>query len=176
MKPRYLLPLVAALFCTPVLADDFAYAFEGDATKRERLKSLQGSETPPELQVSGWQNGDAVTLEDLKGKIVVLDFWATWCGPCIMSIPHNNEIAEKYKDDVVFIGVCHTRGSENMADVAKEKDIRYPIAIDKDQATINAYGVNSYPDYYVIDQTGRLVVADCLSGELERVLDQLLSK
>ena len=51
----------------------------------------------------------------MRGKVVILQFWSTWCGPCINSIPKNNELLAKFKgEDVVFVGVCNTLGSENM--------------------------------------------------------------
>ena len=51
----------------------------------------------PKLELSNWI-GKEVKPEDMKGRIIVIDYWATWCGPCIASIPHNNEVAKKYKD------------------------------------------------------------------------------
>jgi thiol-disulfide isomerase/thioredoxin len=131
----------------------------------------------PALQVTGWLNGKPVTLASLKGKIVVLDFWATWCGPCIASIPHNNELAAKYKDQgVVFIGVCHPRGVEKMAETVRQHGLKYPTAKDPRGATIKAYGVNSYPDYYIIDQKGILRVADCQNDKVEEVIGKLLAE
>ncbi|MEM1221702.1 MAG: TlpA disulfide reductase family protein, partial [Verrucomicrobiota bacterium] len=75
---------------------DLSYSFEGGEEKRERLVGLQG-EQAPEIMLHGWENSPELTLADLKGKIVVLDFWATWCSPCISSIPKNNKIADKFK-------------------------------------------------------------------------------
>ena len=117
---------------------------------------------------------EALTLEKLKGKIVILDFWATWCGPCIRSIPKNNKLVEKYGDKVVMIGICHPRGSEKMAAVVKKHGIKYPVAMDPDEGTDKAYVVNGYPDYYVIDQNGKLVVADCANDQVEAVIEKLL--
>lgn len=157
-------------------AADFSDAFEGKAGDRARLEKLQGSVQPPALVLKDWQNSSVLTLAELKGKIVVLDFWATWCGPCIKSIPHTNELAAKYKDSVVFIGICHPKGADKMKGVVETHGIKYPVAIDPAGATIAAYAVNSYPDYYIIDQTGTLVVADCANGEVEAVIEKLLKK
>lgn len=148
---------------------------EGDAARRAELAQLEGHPAP-ELQVTGWLNGSAVKLADLKGKIVVLDFWATWCGPCIKSIPHNNELAEKFKGKVVFIGVCHPRGGEKMTETVKAKGLKYLTAWDSAGATIKAYNVDSYPDYYVIDGKGVLRLADCSNSKVEEVIEKLLKE
>lgn len=157
-------------------AQDLSKTLEGDEKLRSRLSELQGSKTPPALKVSDWENSQALSLDKLKGKIVVLDFWATWCGPCIASIPHNNEIAEKYKNDVVFIGICHPEGADKMKDTIQKHSIKYPVAVDANKETISAYKVNGYPDYYIFDKEGTLVAADCSNGKVTEVLDALLKK
>lgn len=157
-------------------AEDLSFAYEGDAAKRSRLASIQGAKQPPAWHLEAWMNSEALTLERLEGKIVVLDFWATWCGPCLRAIPHANAIHQKYGEEVVFIGVCHPRGSEEMKATVEEKGIQYPVAIDPDGKTIKAYGVNGYPDYYIIDRDGTLVVADCANSQVEKVIERLLAK
>ena len=57
----------------------------------------------PDMYVSQWLNG----APNAQGKVVVVDFWATWCGPCIASIPHTNDLAEKFRDDVVIVGITN---------------------------------------------------------------------
>ena len=141
---------------------------------REALNAMQGKPAPA-LQLNGWLNTKDLDLEKLKGKIVVLDFWATWCGPCIAAIPHTNEMMQKYADKgVVIIGVCHQRGAEKMAATAKEKGIKYPIAVD--QGTNAAYKANSFPDYYIIDRKGILRWADIVNRDVEKAIEHLLAE
>ena len=148
-------------------------ALEGSKV-REALNAMQGKPAPA-LQLDGWMNSKALDLKKLKGKIVVLDFWATWCGPCIASIPHTNEMMKKYADKgVVFIGVCAQRGAEKMEATAEEKGIKYPIAVDK--GTNETYKANSYPDYYIIDRKGNLRWADIVNRDVEKAIEHLLAE
>ena len=112
---NHLFPLAAslAIFLTTSGLRAAAPTLEGSRV-REQLNEMQG-QPAPKLALKGWINAEPMTLKKLKGKIVVLDFWATWCGPCLASIPHTNELMEKYADKgVVIIGVCAKRGAEKL--------------------------------------------------------------
>ena len=172
---NHLLPLVAslAIFLTTSSLRAAAPTLEGSRV-REQLNEMQG-QPAPKLALKGWINAEPMTLKKLKGKIVVLDFWATWCGPCLASIPHTNELMEKYsKQGVVIIGVCAKRGAEKMADTVKQRGIKYPVA--EDTGTIASYKANSYPDYYIIDRNGALRWADIANRDVEKAIKILLEE
>jgi len=156
---------------------------EGDGRRRGQVAKFDQCPEAPELAfVTQWTNtaatmGSAATLKELRGKVVVLDFWATWCGPCIASIPKANELARKYADQgLVIIGVCRPDGGEKMLDLVRGKGIEYPVCIDSKGEVNAAYAVDSFPDYYLIDRNGRLRGADVASASLEDAIKLLLAE
>lgn len=147
---------------------------EGDTTK----DALEGK-APPELKVKDWANtgGKDLKLADLKGKVVILDFWGTWCGPCRAAMPHMKELYARHKDKgLVVIGVHTTNGSEEMAKYVQDEALPWPTAIDVEKGTVTAFKVDSYPDYYIIDKAGNLRVADLANAEVDRVVEALLKE
>lgn len=114
------------------------------------------------LALEAFVKGDPITLAEGKGeKIYVVEFWATWCGPCRTSIPHLTEMQKKYADDVVFIGVSDETVEAVepfVADMGDKMD--YRVAIDKDRATsmayMGAYGQSGIPTAFIVDKKGRV--------------------
>jgi len=172
-----LVSCIVALSTFSLSAGDLSEFAEGSPSQRQRLAELEkNAANPPALHLKDWINSGPLTLADLKGKIVVLDFWATWCGPCIASIPHSNAMMKKFGDKVVIIGVCHPQGAERMAKTVESKGIKYPVAVDAGGKTGKAYKVNGYPDYYIFDAKGVLRVADCANAKVEAAIEALLAE
>ena len=149
---------------------------EGDADSRARFKAIQDKPARA-LEVQNWINSDALTLASLKGKVVLIDFWGTWCPPCLAQIPRNNQLHEKYKEKgLAIVGVCHTDGAETMGDIVKEKGIKYPVAADIDLKTSRAYLAGEYPQYYLIDRGGNLRICSINEESLEDAVKALLQE
>ena len=144
--------------------------------QRATVTGLHGKPAP-KLELTQWLNTKGGKAPDTKGKIVVLDFWATWCGPCIASIPKTNKLRKKYADKgVVIIGVCASRGGEKMKQTAEQHGIEYPVALDADGKVVGAYAVNSYPDYYIIGSDGKLRWGDIANADVEKAIEHLLAE
>ena len=174
---RWIVPTIAfaLLMVAPAgWGDDF----KREPAGREAKDKLEGK-APPGLVVASWVNAPDKEgkLEDLKGKVVLLDFWGTWCGPCVAAMPHLKELHKKYKDQgLVIIGVHTTNGGEKMAEFVKKESIPWAVALDVDDKTVKAFAVDSYPDYYLIDRSGKLRVADLANDEVDRVVEVLLKE
>jgi thiol-disulfide isomerase/thioredoxin/flavodoxin len=94
------------------------------------------------------------TIASLKGRVVMLDFWATWCGPCVASIPHVIELHEKYNKKGLVV-IAHTdNSSQNVDAFIKEKKIPYSISVGDNIG--DAYGVNGIPAVFLIDPDGKI--------------------
>jgi len=111
-------------------------------------------------ELAGAPEGSVATIESLKGKVVVLEFWATWCAPCIGAFPHLNELVEHYKDsdDVVFIAITN-ESQETAAKVLDKKELNTWHGFDTDGSVWESYGVNAIPRTIIIGKDGK-VAAD----------------
>lgn len=102
-------------------------------------------------------DGVIPTLKQLKGKIVVLDFWATWCAPCIEAFPKITAMHHKYSEqDVVFIGITNDP-KEKLENFLSESDVPFWMGHDTDGSAFKDYGVTWIPNYVVINKKGAVV-------------------
>jgi thiol-disulfide isomerase/thioredoxin len=151
---------------------------EGSPASRQRLARLVGQPMePPPIRSERWLNSPPLSLDALQGKVVLLDFWATWCGPCRAAVPGMNEMQSRYGSaGLVIIGVCESKGSENMEALVQSQSIAYPVCADTGGAMFEDYQIDGRPDYYLIDRAGRLRVADCRNEMLEEAVKTLLDE
>ena len=103
-------------------------------------------------------NGGELKLADYKGKIVIIDFWATWCPPCRRGIPDLVDIQKKYAEKVVIIGISlDTETKPDVVPFMKQFGINYPIVYGN-MEVVQAYGnVQSIPTSFIVDQKGQIV-------------------
>lgn len=150
---------------------------EGREDEREHLNSLEGK-PPPALAVTDWMNaGDATTLDSFRGKVVLIDFWGTWCGPCLARIPELRRLHEAYAPSgLVIVGLHTTRGAEGAAAYVAENHVPWPVCLDDDTQSATAYAVPHYPSFYLIDRTGVLRMANPYEGQLEAAIQSLLNE
>lgn len=118
----------------------------------------------------------AVALSSLKGKVVVLDFWATWCGPCRMSLPIIASVSEKYKDrGVVFYAVNESETPVAVREFQEKQNLGFPVLFDTEGEIGNKYGADSIPRTVIIDKNGSVqAIHRGFSPQLEKELAQQL--
>lgn len=101
--------------------------------------------------------GEEISLSAEKGKVVFIDFWASWCPPCRAAIPAVAELRETYdKDEVAVFGINVEQNVDKVRRFVKKKGAHYPVAL-ADQKTIYAYQVQGIPAFYIVDQKGEIV-------------------
>lgn len=129
--------------------------------KVEDLSSLEVGVEPQQLAPSFELNtlsGERVSLEDLRGKRIMVNFWATWCPPCKAEMPDMQTVYETYGDeDIVILGVNVTPSEKNpelVSDFVEEYQLTFPILMDEVGEVTYRYEILSYPTSYFIDSDG----------------------
>ena len=140
--------------------------------------ALEVGDKAPPLEVKEWIQGEPVVLADGAGKhVYVVEFWATWCGPCLQSIPHLSKLAEKFKAQGLEIVGVSDEDAEKVREFAKDGKFKYHVAVDKDRNTNGVYmeGVPGIPHAFVVDKQGVVVWKGHPMAGLDGVLEKVLA-
>src|SRR5919202_1980001 len=156
----------------------FAYAVGAARAAAPELASAHGlpdyGKAPDCTRISAWLNTKPLTLEALRGNVVLVDFWTYSCINCIRTLPHLEAWDKAYrKDGLVIVGV-HTpefafeHSLSNVRKAARRLGVRYPVALDNDYATWNAYSNQYWPAEYLVDRRGHVRHYHFGEGEYDR--------
>lgn len=164
-----------------VLALAAGFAFVPRATAS--CGRTSGTEEAPDFTASVVANGldpdqKTLTMSALRGHPVVLDFWATWCGPCQAESPIVNGIAQRFKDKGLVVVGVNTSDAEGLAaKYAKIKGLTFPMVYDDNNTIANKYKVDNLPTLIVVSKEGKIVAVRhgvTSDADLERLVRQVL--
>lgn len=126
-----------------------------------------------------WQSKSIADLEELQGKVVVLNFWASWCVECRVEADLLEQASRMYRDDVVFLGIAYVDVEPESLKYLEEFDVTYPNAPDLGTRISRDYEITGVPETFIIDRQG--TIADVVIGPVSErrlfgMLDQLVAQ
>lgn len=144
-----------------------------------QLRIMRMSEHPAEMSFTAL-DGREVDLKHLRGRVVLIDFWATWCGPCVAEIPNIKKVYEAYHDrgfEVIGITLDQPSDETKVRAFLKERNLPWPQFLDRENRTnrfATEYGIIAIPTPLLLDQEGRLVSDQARGPKLESEVKRLL--
>jgi thiol-disulfide isomerase/thioredoxin len=178
------IPTFSTTALTIGLLFGFALTAQAGDSAEAPLKVTVLTGTAPELTgITHWLNSAPLKLADLRGKVVLVDFWTYGCINCVNTLPHLTSLQEKYKDKgLVIIGVhspefAFEKSTANVAAAIKRHGITYPVAQDNEFATWNAYRNRFWPAQYIVDKSGKIIfehAGEGAYGEIEQTIQRLI--
>jgi len=158
---------------------DLKESFEMQTTMAKNKANLAEGKAAPDFTAKTVK-GDEVKLSSLKGQVVLLDFWASWCGPCLAELPELKNIYDKHNGKgLTIIGISADHDEETLVNFVKENDIKWMQIYDADRkpgSPGTIYGVMSFPTTVLIDAEGNISAMNLRAAELAEAIDKLLEK
>ena len=144
------------------------------------LVSFSNSAKAPDFNLKD-QCGVTHSLENYKGKVIFLNFWATWCPPCKKEMPDVESIYKEYgenKKDVVILGINSEKENE-VKKFLKDKGYTFPTVIDENSEVMRKYFIQAFPTSFVIDKEGNVygyVMGGLTKEQIRQVIEEVLKK
>ena len=142
------------LFFAPLLS--YAQQVAPQQDDQPVIRFVRNPDPAPELKITSL-DGKPLTLASLHGKVIFLNFWATWCGPCRAEIPDLIALQDRYKDRLQIIGLNVDDEEADIKQYADEMHINYPVAMTSNDIRIQYGGIPALPTSFVLDTEGRVV-------------------
>ena len=141
-------------------------------TTRRGLISLDGNRHATPLALPD-QQGKTHTLKDYDDKVILLNFWASWCPPCVEEIPSMNRMAETLGDDFAIVSVNFQESAEHIREFMQKVQVDFPVLMDSDGRVSAEWKVFAFPSSFILDRQGRLrySVNSAIDWEEDEVLD-----
>ena len=150
--------------------------------EQERTEGLKIGDPAPPIKVAQWHKGNPVSIE--PGKVYIVEFWATWCQPCIAGMPHLSELAKKYRNDVIVAGINALERGENIQErvadfvAGNSRNMDFNVASDSEDFMRNhwlrAFGESGLPCAFIVDRQGRVAWIG-LPANMDSALEKIVS-
>ncbi|MDR0447382.1 MAG: TlpA family protein disulfide reductase [Treponema sp.] len=161
LRTAFLVTLLILGSCTAKVQDaapDMTKVFAEAGIPLLRQKVSPRNFTLPVLYSTGTKAED-FSLSDLKGKVVFLNFWATWCGPCRTEMPSMESLYNKYKDKGLEILAVNCRETEpEVIAFMRNNNLSFPAALDIDGRVSTSYGIQAIPTTFLVDREGSIIL------------------
>jgi cytochrome c biogenesis protein CcmG/thiol:disulfide interchange protein DsbE len=162
LKRTEIIILTAGLLFGAGLAVLFYYGFNRGGNRAIQSEVIEGVNLPasasvgstaPEFELQNL-NEETFSLSEMRGKIVVLNFWATWCEPCKLEMPFFEQLHKAGQSDLEIWGVNFDEPPQQVQDFVEEYNLSFPILLDPGGKVQDLYRVRGYPTTYVVDEQG----------------------
>jgi peroxiredoxin len=146
--------LVVGLTTTTCCNSDVQSSTNGNTNVNGDSKAPTGSSQAPEFQLNTL-DGQTVRLSDFRGDVVLLNFWATWCGPCAVEMPYLQQVYEEWQGKgLVLLAVNIGDSADKVAAFMQDNGLSVPVLLDSDGTVATQYGIAGIPRTFLIDQDG----------------------
>ncbi|OGP66951.1 MAG: hypothetical protein A2170_13570 [Deltaproteobacteria bacterium RBG_13_53_10] len=154
-----------------------------DPFSKVDIKPIKDKKTVPNISLESLNGGKVELKNVIKGKVVFLNFWATWCGPCKEEMPSMEALYKQYKDkDFIFLTISvDYEGLPPVKAFIEKTRYTFPVLLDPKNDTLDLFAVTRIPTTFIIDREGRMIglalgPRNWKSPEVESILNQLIGK